>query len=226
MIATSVRGTRRRSSPCEDVRDRRRRGQHDGRGDAERALGDDVPRRPQPGLGEAAGRARRRAGSRPTIGSSTANSRNGTSMTSRRATPSSGTRPISGGEHDEPGARRRTPRTAPSAWPRRRTRTAPSPAACTAGRAGAAVPPRCTRRCRCAPPTSGRSTGRRRRGGRAAGGRARRAGADDERGGDADEPGEAGRRARVVDAVDAVVGERAAGEARARWPRRRCPCRR
>ena len=48
-------------------------------------------------------RARRRAARRPTIGSSTANSRNGTSMTSRRARPSSGTRPMTAASDDEPG---------------------------------------------------------------------------------------------------------------------------
>ena len=81
------------------------------------------------------------ARSRPTSGSSRANSRNGTSMTSRRARRAAGP-----GRSRRPARRarraRRRPRTAPSAWRRRRTRTAPSPAACTAGRGGAAGPPR------------------------------------------------------------------------------------
>ena len=92
----------------------------------------------RPGLATGSGRARRPVGCARGSGSSTANSRNGTSMTRRRATWRSGTRPMRAAATTRTAVRRRTPRTAPSAWRRRRTRTAAWPAACTAAPAGAA----------------------------------------------------------------------------------------
>ena len=87
----------------QEVGHRRRRRQHDRGGHADRALGDDVPRRPQPRLATAAGPSTSTERSRPTSGSSTAKARNGTSITSRRATPSSGMRATDRGGDDQPG---------------------------------------------------------------------------------------------------------------------------
>ena len=139
--------------------------------------------------------------------------------------------PDQGGEHDEPGVARRTPRTAPSAWRRRRTRTARSPSSLHCGASRCSGPSWCTSRCRCAPPTSGRAGSRRAApataGGPAAGGRRGR-----------------GRRTTAnvtaMPTSPATAGaerrrcrrrrrrSRRAGCRRGRGParRRRCPCRR
>ena len=167
-----------------------------------------------PGSRQAAGRARRPSGPRPTNGSSTANSRNGTSITSRRATPSSGMRA------DD--ARRAT--TSP-AW-------TPKAQNCSFGVATTANTNR-TRRQQLAlrgeavqrplagapggagapPPTSGQAgAGRRRRWPVAGGSGRRRRRTTTNVAATPTRPAMTVPSAVVVDPVGAVVGERAVGE--------------
>ena len=120
-IADDTRGHVKALEAAEQLRDRRRRGEHDRGSDAERALDDDVPRGPQPGLGEAGpehvharSRDRRSAATRRTA-------RNGTSITSRRAIDRSGSLRSSAASTTSDGVRRRTPRTASRESRRRRT---------------------------------------------------------------------------------------------------------
>ena len=218
-MATSVPRHAQPFEPVEDVRDRRRRRQHD-RSRRRRAC----PWRrcstpPTAPARTGCSPSTSTAGRGPRTGSSRANSRNGTSMTRRRATWSSGTRPIRAAEHDEPGLDTERPELLLRAWPRRRTRTARSPAACTAGRGGAAGPPRCTQEVAVRRRPTSAASGSAGSAGGVGGLRRRRTSHDD-----AAHRRRTWRRCRrgrrrrsptasLLDARDAVVGERAVGEA-------------